>query len=159
MKRSRLPLLAILVYLSLGSGDVFVGCGSGVNGSAGFACQHSAEEDPCDYIVTVEVTVLAAADDSPQQAATVTIGSDPPDTVNTVTTDEDGRAFWDDTSFITGFSAECGGRSVGTVEPYDTETSFTHGVIVSAQGFAPVSTVFSIDRDTRDVELTVRMGM
>jgi hypothetical protein len=152
-----LPLLVILVFLSLGSSDIFVGCGSGGGGSAGFACISGGDDDPCDYIVTVQVTVLLASDNSPLQGATVTIGSDPPDVINTKVTDEDGRAFWDDTSFITGFSADCSGQTVGTVEPYDPDTSFSHDVLVSAAGLAPLSTVFNIDRDARDIELTVRM--
>lgn len=152
-----LPLLAILVFLSIGSNDVFVGCGSREGGRAGIACTSGGEDDPCDYVVTIQVTVLQAADNNPVEAATVTIGNDPPDEFNTRVTDVGGIAYWDDTSFITGFSAECAGRSVGTVEPYDQGTSFTHDVLVSAPGFAPISTVLTIDRNSREIELTVRL--
>ena len=157
MNRSVFPLLAILVFFSLGSQDAFVGCGLGGDTRAGIACVHGGEDDPCDYIVTLHVTVLLASDNSPIQGATATIGNDPPDEINTKATDENGQAYWDDTSFITGFSAECSDRTVGTVEVYDQDTVFTHDVIVTAQGYAPALTVFSIDRDTRKVEIIVSM--
>jgi hypothetical protein len=157
MSRSVLPLLAVLIFLSLGADNVFVGCGLGGNGSAGFACSTGGGDDPCDYVVTILATVLLASDNSPLQGATVTIGNDPPDAINTRISDEKGHAFWDDTSFITGYSANCSGQAAGTVEPYDSDTSFSHDVIVSASGYAPLLTVLTIDRDSRDVELTVRM--
>lgn len=159
MRPALLPLLVILIFLSLGTDEVFVGCGSGGSGRAGFACVHRERDDACDYVVTIQVTVLQAADNSPLEAATVTIGSDPPDEVNTRITGGDGIAYWDDTSFITGFSADCSGQSVGTVEPYEPDTSFSHNVLVSASGFAPLVTVLTIDRNSRDVALTVRMEM
>jgi len=157
MKPSFLPLLGILVFLSLGSSDVFVGCGSGGGSSAGIACSRGGENNPCDFIVTLQVTVLQASDNSPLQAATVTVGSDPPDEINTRITDQNGIAYWGDTSFITGFSADCSGQTVGTVEPYEQDTAFSHDVLVSASGFAPFFTIFTIDRDSRDLELTIMM--
>jgi hypothetical protein len=157
MKRSVLLLLATLIFLSLGANDVFVGCGLGGGGSSGFACTTGGEEDPCDYIVTVQVTVLLASISSPLQGVTVTIGNELPDAFNTRLTDQDGHASWDDTSFITGFSANCSDRNVGTVEPYHSDTSFSHDVLVSASGLSPFATVLTIDRNTRDVGLTVRM--
>jgi hypothetical protein len=157
MNRSVLLLLAIPIFLSLGTNDVFVGCGLGGGGSAGFACTTGGEDDPCDYIVTVLVTVLLDSDSSPLQGATVTVGNQPPDAINTKLTDQDGHAFWGDSSFITGFSANCSDQNVGTVEPYHPDTSFSNDVLVSASGLSPLATVLTIDRNTRDVEMTVRM--
>ena len=152
-----MPLLAILLFLSLGANNAFVGCGLGGGGSAGIACTTGGDEDPCDYIVFVQATVLLAVGSSPVQGAEVTIGNDPPEDFNTRTTDEAGLAYWDDTSFITGFSADCGDQNVGTVEPYDRDTSFSHNVLVSASGLAPLSTVLTINRQTRNVSLTFMM--
>lgn len=161
MRPSLLLLLILLLFLSLGSsGTTFVGCGSGsVNGFAAFGCSSASDDDPCDFIVTVEVTVLLDADDSPVQGATVYIGTGPPDTVNTRVTDSTGQVFWDDTAFLTGFSARCGGMDVGTVEPYDSGTSFTWDLLVSAPGLATAGTVITIDRRTKDLVITVRMGI
>ncbi len=158
MRPSLILLLILLLSLSLGSSSTYVGCGSGgVNGFAAFGCLTGNEEDPCDYIVTVKVTVLMAADNSPIQGATVTIDTGPPDPVNTQVTDSTGVAYWGDTAFLTGFSAECGGKDVGTVAPYDHDTSFSYDLLVTASGLAPTGTVITIDRQTRDLVLTVRM--
>jgi hypothetical protein len=136
-----------------------VGCGSGdANGHASFGCSSATSDDPCDYIVTVQVTVLFDADNSPIAGATVHIDTGEPDTFNTLVTDISGQVLWDDTAFLTGFSAQCDGKDVGTVEPYDRETSFTWGLLVTASTqAAPASTLITIDRQTRDVELTVWM--
>ena len=137
------------------STSTFVGCGSGdVNGFAAFGCSGGDEDDPCDYIVTVKITVLDSSD-IPVQGATVTIDSNPPDSI---ISDSSGQVFWDDTSFLTGYSASCDGKDVGTVEPYDSNTAFTWDVIVTASGFSPASTLFTINRQTRDVALTLRLG-
>ena len=142
----------------MGSSSTFVGCGSGdVSGFAAFGCSSGNGDDPCDYIVTVQVTVLLDADSSPVPGATVSIGTGLPDSINTRVTDSAGQAFWNDTSFLTGFSADCGGLDVGTVEPYDPDTSFTYGLLVSASGLAPAGTVITIDRQTRNLELNVLM--
>jgi len=127
-----------------------------VSGFAVFGCS-SGDDDPCDHIVTVRVTALLAADDSPVQGATVFIDTGPPDTLNTRVTDISGQTFWDDTSFLTGFSADCGGQDVGTVEPYDPNTSLFYDLLVSAPGFAPSTTVFTIDRETRNIALILKM--
>ena len=156
MRPSLLLLLLLLLFLSLGSSSTYVGCGSaGVSGSAAFGCSSGGGDDPCDYIVTVQVTVLLDADDSPIQGATVTIDTSPPDSMST---DAAGRVFWNDTAFLTGFSADCGGQDVGTVEPYDADTSFTYDLLVSASGLAPAATVINIDRQTSDLVITVRIG-
>ncbi len=156
MRPSLLLLLLLLLFLSLGSSSTYVGCGSaGVSGSAAFGCSSGGGDDPCDYIVTVQVTVLLDADDSPIQGATVTIDTSPPDSMST---DAAGRVSWNDTAFLTGFSADCGGQDVGTVEPYDADTSFTYDLLVSASGLAPAATVINIDRQTRDLVITVRIG-
>ena len=160
MRPSLLLLLILLLFLSIGSSSsTFVGCGSGdVNGSASFGCSSVTSDDPCDYIVTVQATVLLDADNSPIEGATVHINTGEPDTFNTLVTDISGQVMWDDTAFLTGFSAQCNGNDVGTVEPYDRETSFTWSLLVTASGqAAPASTLITIDRQTRDVELTVRM--
>lgn len=159
MRPSLLLLLLLLLFLSLGSSSstTFIGCGSGnVNGFAAFGCS-GADDDPCDYIVTAEVTVLLDADSSPVQGATVYIDTGPPDSFNTMVTDTAGQVFWDDTAFLTGFSADCGGEDVGTVEPYDSDTSFTYALLVTASGLAPAGTVIAIDRKSRDLALIVRM--
>lgn len=157
MRPSLLLLLLLLMLLSLGSStSTFVGCGTGdVNGFAAFGCSGGGGDDPCDYIVTLGVTVLDSGD-FPVPGATVTIDSNPPDSA---ITDPSGQVFWKDTSFLTGYSANCDGEDVGTVEPYDSDTAFTWDVIVTASGFAPANTFFTINRQTRDVELTVRLGL
>ena len=160
MRHSLLLLLLLLLFLSLGSSSgTFVGCGSGdVSGFAAFGCSGGNNDDPCDYIVTVGVTVVLDADSSPIQGATVFIDTGSPDALNTLATDSSGHAFWRDTAFLTGFSADCGGVDVGTVEPYDSDTSFTYDLLVTASDQAePAGTVFTINRQTRDLELTVRM--
>jgi hypothetical protein len=158
MRPSLLLLLILLLFLSLGASGTFVGCGSaGVGGFAAFGCSSDTGDDPCDYVVTFQVTVLLDADDSPVQGATVFINTGAPNTLNTRVTDSSGQTFWDDTSFITGFSADCGGRDVGTVEPYDPDTSFFYDVLVSASGLAPSTTVFTINRNSRDIALTVKL--
>ena len=159
MRPSLLLLLILLLFLSLGSSSsTFVGCGSG--GDTGFAvlgCSSGNKDDPCDYIVTVQVTVLLDADSSPIQGATVFIDTGSPDTFNTLVTDSAGQVFWDDTFFLTGFSADCGGLNIGTVEPYDSDTTFTWDIFVTASGLAPAGTTITVDRQTRNLELTVRM--
>jgi hypothetical protein len=157
MKISHFLLLLLLLSLTLGANSGFVGCGLGGGGSAGIACISSSSDNPCDYIVTIEVNVLLAANDTPVQGATVTIGSNPPDMINTRTTDANGIATWSDTSFLTGFSAECSGEDVGTVEPYGSETSFDYDVLVTAPGLAPAGTVLTINRKSRDIVLVFRM--
>jgi hypothetical protein len=158
MRPSLLLLLLLLLLLTLGSSSTFVGCGSGsVSGFAAIGCSSETSDDPCDYIVTVEVTVLLEADNSPIQGATVFIDAGPPDSINTRMTDFSGRVFWHDTAFLTGFSAQCDGVEVGTVEPYDADTSFTYDVLVTAPGLGPTGTMITIDRQTRVLELTVTM--
>jgi len=155
MRPSLLLLLILLLFLSLGSSDTFVGCGStGVVGFAAFGCSSGNGDDPCDYVVTLQVTVLLDADDSPVQGATVTIDTNPPDSIST---DSSGQAFWDDTSFLTGFSADCEGQDVGTVEPYDPDTSFTWDVLVSVSGLTPATIVLTVNRGSRDIALIVRL--
>ena len=158
MRPSLLLLLLLLLFLSLGSAETatFVGCGSvGVGGYAAFGCSTGSGDDPCDYIVTVQATVLLDADSSPLQGASVTI--DTGIVSDTKVTDTAGQVKWDDTAFLTGFSADCGGKDVGTVEPYDDNTAFTYAVIVSAPGFAPAVTSLTITRSSRDISLTVRI--
>ncbi|MCJ7499253.1 hypothetical protein MUP29_03260, partial [bacterium] len=121
-------------------------------------CSGGNNDDPCDYIVTVQMTVLLDADSSPVPGATVYIDTGASNSINTRVTDSAGQAFWNDTSFLTGFSADCEGQDVGTVEPYDTETTFTYDLLVTASGMAPVGTTITVDRQTRDLELIVRMG-
>lgn len=160
MRTSLLLLLLLLLFLSLGVSETttFVGCGTvGVGGAAAFGCSTGSGDDPCDFIVTLQTTVLLDADSSPIQGATVTIDTGPPDAVNTMVTDPLGQVFWDDTAFLTGFSADCGGMNVGTVEPYDDNTSFTYDLIVSAPGFAPAVTSFTITRSSGGISLTVRI--
>ena len=160
MRPSLLLLLILLLFLSLGSSgnSTFVGCGSGgVSGFAAFGCSGDTDDDPCDYIVTAEVTVLLDADSSPVTGATVYIDTGPPDAFNTMVTDSSGQVFWDDTAFLTGFSAECRGDDVGTVEPYDPDTSFSYDLFIAASGLAPAATVITIGRQTRNLALTVRM--
>lgn len=157
MRLSGFLLLLLLLFLSLGANSGFVGCGLGGGGSAGIACIASSEDNPCDYIVTIEATVLDVADDTPIQGATVTIGSNTTDPGLTRITEPDGTATWNDTSFLTGFSAECDGEDVGTVEPYDSETSFPYVVLVTATDFAQASTVLTINRWSRDIALVFRM--
>lgn len=159
MRPSLLLLLLLLLFLSLGSSSTFVGCGSGgVSGGGMFACYSSGNDgDPCDYIVTLQVTVLLAADDSPVQGATVYIDTGPPDSLNTVVTDSAGQALWNDTAFLTGFSADCDGQDVGTVEPYDIDTSFSYDLLVSASGLAQSTTVLTVNRESRDIALTVKL--
>jgi len=161
MRPSLLLLLILLLFLTLGSsGTTFVGCGSGdVNGFAAFGCSSGSHDDPCDYIVTVQVTVLQEADGTPVEGASVYIDTGPPDTINTKVTDSSGTVLWDDTAFITGFSARCGGMDVGTVEPYDGDTSFTYDILVNASGQVPGSTMITVDRQTRDLEITVSLGI
>jgi hypothetical protein len=155
MRPSLLLLLILLLFLSLGSSDTFVGCGSvGGGGFAAFGCSSGNGDDPCDYVVTLQVTVLLNADDSPVQGATVTIDTNPPDSIST---DSSGQAFWDDTSFLTGFSADCEGQDVGTVEPYDPDTSFTWDVLVSVSGLTPATIVLTVNRGSRDIALIVRL--
>lgn len=122
-----------------------------------FACYSSGGDDPCDYVVTVQVTVLLAADDSPVQGATVFINTGPPDSLNTVVTDSAGQALWNDTAFLTGFSADCDGQDVGTVEPYDIDTSFSYDLLVSASGLATSTTALTVNRESRDIALTVKL--
>jgi len=161
MRPSLILLLILLLFLSLGSssGTTFVGCGSGnVNGFAAFGCS-GAEDDPCDFIVTAQVTVLLDADSSPVVGATVYIDTGPPDAFNTLVTDSSGDVLWNDTAFLTGFSADCGGEDVGTVEPYDSDTSFTYALLVTASGqAAPAGTLITIDRQTRDITLSFRLS-
>jgi hypothetical protein len=158
MRSSLLLLLLLLLFLSLGSSTTTVGCGStSVNGFAAFGCSSESSRDQCDYIVTVRVTVLLDADSSPVQGAAVYIDTGPPDAVNTRVTGVSGQVFWSDTAFLTGFSAECDGDDVGTVEPYDSDTAFNWDLLVTAQGLAPAGTLFTVDRWTRDVEISVRM--
>ena len=160
MRPSLLLLLILLLFLSLGSSSsTFVGCGSGdVTGFATFGCSSGKGDDPCDYIVTVQVTVLLAAGNSPIPGATVFIDTGSPDTINTRITDSSGQVFWEDMSFITGFSANCDGQDVGTVEPYDADTSFTYDLLVTASSLAPAGTVFTITKETRDIILSVRLS-
>jgi hypothetical protein len=129
-----------------------------VSGFAVIGCSSGTSDDPCDHIVTVEVTVLLEADDSAIQGATVFIDTGPPDSINTRMTDISGQVFWDDTAFLTGFSAQCGGEEVGTVEPYDEDTIFTYDLLVTASGLAPAGTIITIDRQTRALKLSLRMG-
>ncbi len=158
MRPSLFILLLLLLFLSLGSSSTFVGCGSaGVSGFAAFGCSSGNGDDPCDYIVTLQVTVILNTDDSPVQGATVFIDTGPPDSINTRVTDSAGQAFWNDTSFFTGFSADCGGQDIGTVEPYDTDTSFTYDLLVNASGLTPSTTVFTVNRGSRDIVLKVRL--
>ncbi len=117
------------------------------------------EDDPCDYVVTLQVTVMLAADGSPVEGATVHVGTDPPDNTNTITTDGAGIARWEDTSFITGFSAQCGDELVGTVQPYDPETFFTHEILVSASGLAEASTQFTVTRESRNIVIILEMDV
>ena len=154
-----LLLLILPLFLSLGSSSsTFVGCGSGdVNGFASFGCSGGNNDDPCDYIVTVQVTARLDADSSPLPGATVYIDTGASDSINTRVTDSAGQAFWNDTSFLTGFSADCGGQDVGTVEPYDPDTSFFYDLLVSAPGFAPSTTVFMINRESRNIALIIKM--
>lgn len=136
-----------------------MGCGSGGDtGFAAFGCSGGNNDDPCDYIVTVQVTTLLDADSSPLPGATVYIDTGASDSSNTRVTDSAGQAFWNDTSFLTGFSADCEEQDVGTVEPYDTDTTFTYDLLVTASGMAPAGTVITVDRQTRDIVLTVKMG-
>ena len=161
MRPSLLLLLLLLLLLSIGSSSTstYVGCGTvGVGGFAAFACIPGEGDDPCDYIVTLQVTVLLAADDSPVHGATVYINTGPPDAINTRLTDASGQVFWDDTSFLTGFSAECGGQDVGTVEPYDEDTVFNYDLMASAPGLAPAFTVFTVDRMSRDLAVLLRLA-
>jgi hypothetical protein len=158
MRPSLILLFILLLFLSLGSSSATVGCGSGnVNGFAVFGCSGNTDDDPCDYIVTVQVTVILDVDSTPVPGATVYIDTGPPDAYNTKITDSTGMVLWDDTAFLTGFSADCDGEDVGTVEPYDPDTSFYWDVLITASGLAPAGTVIAIDRETRDLELTVRM--
>ena len=159
MRPSLLLLLILLLFLSLGSSSsTFVGCGSGgVSGFAVLGCSGGNNDDPCDYIVTVQMTVLLDADSSPLPGATVYIDTGASDSINTRVTDSAGQAFWNDTSFLTGFSADCEGQDVGTVEPYDSDTTFTYDLLVSTSGMAPAGTVVTVDRQTRDIVLTMRM--
>ena len=160
MKISHFLLLILLLFLSLGADSAFVGCGLGGDGSAGIACRTSCGDDPCDYIVTVQATVLLAADDSPVRGATVIISSDPPDAITTTRiTDDEGIALWDDTSLLTRYSADCDGIMVGTVEPYDDDTLFTYDVLASATGLAPAATVLTINRQSRDIALIFRLAI
>ncbi|MDF1535754.1 MAG: hypothetical protein P1S46_04525 [bacterium] len=101
MRRSTLLLLVLLLFLSLGAETVYFGCGSpGVSVGGVSSCGTAdPEDDPCDHIVTLQVTVLRAADSSPVAGATVHIATGLPDNTNTVITDETGIARWDDTSF------------------------------------------------------------
>ena len=159
MRPSLLLLLILLLLFSLGSSSsTFVGCGSGgVSGFAVLGCSTGDNDDPCDYIVTVQVTVLMDTNNSPVPDATVYINTGDPDSINTRVTDSEGQVSWKDTSFLTGFSAECGGQDVGTVEPYDSGTTFTWDILVTASGLAPAGTTITVDRQTRDLEVTVRM--
>ena len=159
IRPSLLLLLILLLFLSLGSSSsTFVGCGSGdVNGFAAFGCSGGNNDDPCDYIVTVQVTALLDADSSPLPGATVYINTGDSNSINTRVTNSAGQVFWNDTSFLTGFSADCGGQDVGTVEPYDSDTVFIWHVLISSFGLTPVDTMITVDRLTRDIILTVRM--
>jgi hypothetical protein len=159
MRPSLSLLLLLLLFLSLGSSSsTFVGCGSGGDtGFAAFGCSGGNNDDPCDYIVTVQVTALLDADSSPLPGATVYIDTGASDSINTRVTDFAGQAFWNDTAFLTGFSADCGGQDVGTVEPYDSNTTFSYDLFVSASGLAPAGTVITVTRQTRDLALIVRM--
>ena len=159
MRPSLLLLLILLLFLSLGSSSsTFVGCGSGGDtGFVAFGCSGGNNDDPCDYIVTVQMTVLLDADSSPVPGATVYIDTGASNSINTRVTDSAGQAFWNDTAFLTGFSADCGGQDVGTVEPYDSDTVFTWHVFISSFGLTPVDTVITVTRQTRDLVLTVRM--
>jgi hypothetical protein len=159
MRPSLLLLLLLLLFISLGSSSsTFVGCGTaGVSGSAAFGCSSGNGDDPCDYVVTVQVTVLLDADSSPVEGATVYFDTGPPDAFNTRVTNTSGQVFWDDTAFLTGFSADCDGEDVGTVEPYDPDTSFTYDLLVTASGLAPAGTLITVDRGTRDLDIMVRM--
>ena len=103
------------------------------------------------------MTVLLDADSSPVPGATVYIDTGASNSINTRVTDSAGQAFWNDTSFLTGFSADCEGQDVGTVEPYDSDTVFTWHVFSSSFGLTPVDTVINVTRQTRDLVLTVRM--
>ena len=153
-------MLLLLLFLALGADSAFMGCGLEGDGSAGIACRTSCGDNPCDYIVTVQATVLLDADDSPVQGATVTISSDPPNGITTTrTTDDEGIALWDDTSLLTRYSADCDGVMVGTVEPYNHDTLFTYDVLVSAPGLAPAATVLAINRQSRDIALVFRLAI
>lgn len=161
MRPSLFLLLLLLLFLSLGttSTSTVVGCGTaGVGGAAVVGCAFDGDDDPCDHIVTLQVTVVLDADSTPIQGATVFIDTGQPDAVNTRVTDSTGQVFWEDTSFLTGFSATCGGQEVGTVEPYDTDTVFSWDLHVSASGFAPASTVLTVTRESAAIDLTVRMS-
>jgi hypothetical protein len=159
MRHSTFLLLTLLLFLSLGADTVYFGCGSpGVSVGGVFSCGTAdPEEDPCDYIVTLQVTVLLAADNSPIEGATVYIVTGPPDAVNRKATDASGQALWTDTSFFTGFSADCGELNVGTVEPYDTDTSFTYDILVSANGLASALTPFTVTRESRSITVDIKM--
>ncbi|UCG39585.1 MAG: hypothetical protein JSV00_05020 [bacterium] len=159
MRPSLALLLALLLFLSMGASSGFVGCGMGDGGSGAFvACSTShGGDDACDYIVTLRVTVLLAADASPVDGASVHVDTGPPDPLNVKVTDATGTAFWPDTAFLTGFSARCDGEDVGTVEPYTDSTSFTFDVLASADGLAPATTAFTLTRRSRDVHLTLFM--
>jgi hypothetical protein len=155
MKRSFIPLLCLLVFLSMGADTAFVGCGLGDGGTAGIACTTGSDgDDPCDYVVTLQARVISEGSGIPVSGAEVTVDSDPP---STRYTDGQGVALWEDTSLFTGFSADCGGRDVGTVEPYGPETSFSYEVFVSAAGLADASTTFTINRQTRELSLVFPM--
>ncbi len=159
MRPSLLLLLLLLLFLSLGSNSTFVGCGSGgVSGFAAFGCSSGNGDDPCDFIVTVQVIVLLDADSSPIPGTTVFIDTGPPDSINTRVTDSAGQALWNDTAFLTGFSADCGGQNIGTVEPYDANTSFTYDLLVTAPGLAPAFTVLTLNRMSRDLALMFRLA-
>jgi hypothetical protein len=159
MRPSLLLLLLLLLFLSLGSSTTFVGCGSGdVNGFATFGCSTGDSDDPCDFIVTLLVTVLQEADGSPVQDATVYVDTGPSDSINTKLTDTAGQALWADTAFITGFSARCGGQDIGTVEPYDKNTRFTFDILVSAPSYAMSGTSFTVSRGSRDISIAVRLS-
>jgi hypothetical protein len=158
MRPSLLLLLLLLLFLSLGSSSTFVGCGSaGVSGFAAFGCSSGGGDDPCDFIVTLQVTVLLNTDDSPVQGATVFIDTGPPDSINTRVTDSAGQVFWNDTAFLTGFSADCGGQDIGTVEPYNPNTSFSYNLLVSASGLTPSTTVLIVNRESRDWALKIKL--
>ncbi len=160
MRPSLLLLLVLLLFLSLGSSSTSttIGCGSaGFSVGAFIGCTGEGEEDPCDYVVTLLVTVVIAADGSPVEGATVTVDTGPPDAFNTRVTGASGQATWTDTAFLTGFSARCDGEDVGTVEPYDPGTSFSWDLLVTAPGLAPAGAIITINRGTRDLALTVRM--
>jgi len=78
--------------------------------------------------------------------------------LNTRVTNSAGQVFWNDTSFLTGFSADCEGQDVGTVEPYDSDTTFTYDLLVSTSGLAPASTLLTVTRQTRDLNLSLRLS-